>query len=232
MYFGFALELSDIDLWNTDLLDTHLDLLSPDKYTDIPSKYFVCLHKIFKTSSRHVLKTSSRHVFKTSSRHVFKTSSRYVFNTFSRYVFKISSRHVFKTSSRYVFKTSSRLLQCNNFSSSKTPWRRLQDVLQEVFKTSLRCLQDVLEDVKLLRWRCVEDVIKTCLEDVLKTSSRPANVCWAATRVFIKWEQNYIEFRPFQMIITHILISWFKTFESRQQTQKAKKDEKLVFEKK
>ena len=51
MYFGFALELSDIDLWNTDLLDTHLDLLSLDKYTDVPSKYFVCLHKIFETSS-------------------------------------------------------------------------------------------------------------------------------------------------------------------------------------
>ena len=76
MHFGFALELSDIDLWNTDLLDTHLDLLSQDKYTDIPSKYFVCLHKFFKRSSRHVFKTSSRHVFKTSSRHAFKTSWR------------------------------------------------------------------------------------------------------------------------------------------------------------
>ena len=60
MHFEFALVLSDIDLWNTDLLDTHLELLSPDKYTDIPSKYFVCLHKIFKTSSRHAFKTSSR----------------------------------------------------------------------------------------------------------------------------------------------------------------------------
>ena len=83
MRFGFALELSDIDLWNTDLLDTHLDLLSRDKYTGIPSKYFVCLHKIFKRSSRH------------------------------------------------VFKTSSRRLQRNNFSSSKTSWRRLQD--QQMF---------------------------------------------------------------------------------------------------
>ena len=63
MYFGFALELSNVDLLNIDLLDT-----------DIPSKYFACLHNVFKTSSRHVFKTSSRHVFKTSSRHVFKTS--------------------------------------------------------------------------------------------------------------------------------------------------------------
>ena len=102
-----------------------------------------------------------------------------------------------------VFKTSSTRLQRNNFSSSKTSWRRLEDVL---------------EDVKLLRWRRVEDVFKTCLqdvfktclqdvfsvtifrlprrlqdiledekllrwrrvEDVLKTSSRPANVCWVS----------------------------------------------------
>ena len=64
MHFGFALELSNVDLLNIDLLDTHLDLLD----TDIPSKYFACLHNVFKTSSRHVFKTSSRHVFKTSSR--------------------------------------------------------------------------------------------------------------------------------------------------------------------
>ena len=49
MQFGFALELSEIDLWNTNLLDTHLDLLSPDKYTDI----FV-FQEIFKTSSRRL----------------------------------------------------------------------------------------------------------------------------------------------------------------------------------
>ena len=62
MHFGFALELSDIDLLNIDLSDTHLDLLG----TDIPSKYFLCLHNVYKTSSRYVFKKSSRHVFKTS----------------------------------------------------------------------------------------------------------------------------------------------------------------------
>ena len=41
MHFGFALELSDIDLWNIDFLDTHLDLLD----TNIPSKYFLFLHE-------------------------------------------------------------------------------------------------------------------------------------------------------------------------------------------
>ena len=37
MHSVFVLELLDIDLWNIDLLDTHLDLLE----TDIPNKYFV-----------------------------------------------------------------------------------------------------------------------------------------------------------------------------------------------
>ena len=107
MHFGFALALSDIDLWNKDLLDTRLDLLD----TDIIGKLFVCLHNVFKTSSRYVFKTSSRHVFKTSSRHVFKTPSRH-------------------------------LARC----------------LQDVFKTS---------------WKT-----KNCYaEDMLKTSSRPTNVC-------------------------------------------------------
>ena len=68
-------------------------------------------------------------------------------------------------SSRYVLKTSSRRFQHNNFSSSKTSSRRLQD-------------QDLLKDEKLLCWMCVEEVFKTCLENVLKTSWRPANVCW------------------------------------------------------
>ena len=70
MHFGFALELSHVDLLNIDLLDTHLDLLG----TDIPSKYFAFLHNVLKMSSRHVFKTSSRHIFKKSSRHFFKTS--------------------------------------------------------------------------------------------------------------------------------------------------------------
>ena len=29
MHSGFALEFSDTDLWNIDLLDTHLDLFDP-----------------------------------------------------------------------------------------------------------------------------------------------------------------------------------------------------------
>ena len=55
MHFGFTLELSDIDLWNIDLLDTHVDFLD----TDIPCKFF--FHSVLKTSSRHVFWKSSRH---------------------------------------------------------------------------------------------------------------------------------------------------------------------------
>ena len=51
MHFGFALELSNVDSLNIDLLDTHLDLLD----TDISSILLVsimssrCLQDIFKT---------------------------------------------------------------------------------------------------------------------------------------------------------------------------------------
>ena len=126
MHFGFALELSDIDLWNIDLFDTHLDLLSPDKYTDIPSKYFFCLQNIVKTSSRHVFKTFSKHAFKTPSRHVFKTSSRRL------------QRKNFTSS-----KTSSRRLQAVLEGVKLLRWR----LVKGVFKT---CLEDVLKTNKCL----------------------------------------------------------------------------------
>ena len=54
----------------------------------------------------------------------------------------VALEDVLKTSSRHVLKTSSKCLQRNNFSSSKTSWRRLEDVLKtssrHVFKTSSR----------------------------------------------------------------------------------------------
>ena len=126
MHFGFASELSDIDLWNMDLLDTHLDLLD----TDIPSKYIVSLHSVFKTSLKYVFKTSSRHVFKTSSRHVLKMSSRRLQrNSFS--------------SSKTSCKMFSRCLGRRKIVTLKTCWRRLQDMfwrrLEDVFKTN-KCL--------------------------------------------------------------------------------------------
>ena len=113
MRFGLALELSNVDLLNIDLLDTHLDLID----TDIPSKYFACLHNIFKMSSRHVFKTSSRHVLKMSWWHVFKTSSRRL------------QRNNFWSS-----KTSSRRLA-----------RCLQDVLEDVKLLRWRRVEDVFK---------------------------------------------------------------------------------------
>ena len=71
MHFGFAIDSSDTDLWNIELVDPHLDLLD----TDIPSKHFVCLQDVFKMSwktkncyAEDVLKTYSRHGLKASSR--------------------------------------------------------------------------------------------------------------------------------------------------------------------
>ena len=75
MHFGFALELSDIDLWNRDLLYTHLGLLNPEISIQISpvSIMFVsikslrglqdmslrCLQDVFKTCLQEVLKASS-----------------------------------------------------------------------------------------------------------------------------------------------------------------------------
>ena len=53
----------------------------------------------------------------------------------------LSSRrleYVFKRCLEVVFKTYSIRLQRNNFSSSKTSWRHLEDISQDVLKTSWR----------------------------------------------------------------------------------------------
>ena len=63
MHFGFALELSDIDLRNIILLDPHLNWLD----TDIPSKYFVYLLNILKTFRQDFFKACLQDFFKMSS---------------------------------------------------------------------------------------------------------------------------------------------------------------------
>ena len=73
MHFGFALELSNVDSLNIDLLDTHLDLLD----TDIPS---ILLFSIM--SSRRLQDMSSRHLQDMPSRRL--QASRHVFKTYSR----------------------------------------------------------------------------------------------------------------------------------------------------
>ena len=72
MYFGFALELSNVDLLNIDLLDTHLDLLD----TDISSKYIACLHNVFKMSSRHLQDISSTRLKDVFSITIFRLPRR------------------------------------------------------------------------------------------------------------------------------------------------------------
>ena len=74
MHFGFALKLSDIDLWNTDLLGTHLGLLNPEISIQISSVsvLFVSIKSLLglqDMSSRYLQEMSSRRlqdVFKTN----------------------------------------------------------------------------------------------------------------------------------------------------------------------
>ena len=114
MYFEFALDASDIDLWDIDLLDTDLDLL----YKGIPSKRFVCLQDVLKMYWRYW-----RYVFKTSSRHVLEMSRRRLqHNNFSSY----------KTSSRSLVRCLQDVLEDEKL----LRWRSVEDF----FKT---CLEDV-----------------------------------------------------------------------------------------
>ena len=94
MHFEFALDLSDIDLWNIDLLDAHLDLLD----TDIPSKHFVCLQDILKI----IQDISSRHLQNMPSRRLQDMSSKRLEEVFSVTIFCLPRRleDVFKSSSR------------------------------------------------------------------------------------------------------------------------------------
>ena len=64
-------------------------------------------------------------------------------------------------------------LQRNNFSSSKTSWRRLANTswrrLEDVLKTSRKTSWRRIGRRKVIRWRRLQVVFKTCLEDVFKT---------------------------------------------------------------
>ena len=77
----------------------------------------------------------------------------------------VGLQEVLKTSQRHVLKTSSARPQRNNFLSSNTSWRHLEDDLEDEKLLPWRRLQDFLKT----SWRRLEDVLKTCPEDVLKT---------------------------------------------------------------
>ena len=119
MHFGFTLDSSVIDLWNTDLLDAYLDLLD----TDIFSKHYVCLLDVLQISSRHVFKTPWRRL----QRNNFSSS-----RTFSRR-FQDVLRDVFKTPSRRLqdILEDEKLLRW----VLKTSWRCLED--QQMFAGKL-----------------------------------------------------------------------------------------------
>ena len=89
MHFGFALELPDIDLWNTDLLDTHLGLLNPEISIQISpvSILFVSIKSL-----RGLQDMSSRHLQDMSSRHLQDMSSRRLQDVFSVTFFRLLSR--------------------------------------------------------------------------------------------------------------------------------------------
>ena len=124
------------------------------------------LQDVFKTSC----KRSSRRfldVFKSSLQDFFETCLQDVFTTCVQDVFKICLQDVLKTCVQDIFRTC----------------------LQDVFKTRLKrnnflnFLLDVFK-TSWSMWNCYA-------EDVLKTSSRPKNVCWDETYRIRLWLQLY-----------------------------------------
>ena len=77
----------------------------------------------------------------------------------------VSLEDVLKTSWRHVLKTPSTRLQHNNFTSSNTSCRRLEDILKTSGKTKIFYAEDVLKT----SWR---HVLKTSRRHVLKMSWR------------------------------------------------------------
>ena len=122
MHFGFALDSSNINLWDIDLLDIDLDLLVGHGYIQISP-----VNILF------VSKTSSR---------LFKICFQDVFKTCLQRLLEDVLRDVFKTSSRCICKTSLRRLQDVLEDEKLLRWRRIEEVfktyLEDVFKTSWR----------------------------------------------------------------------------------------------
>ena len=109
MHFGFALDSSDIDLWETDLLDIHLDL-------------YIYTLQIFPVNRLLVSKTSSRRLHNMSSRHVFKTYLRRLQgNNF--FVFQ----DLFKTKNYWRRRRVEDVFKTCLENVLKTCWKRLED---------------------------------------------------------------------------------------------------------
>ena len=84
-------EFSDIDLSNTDLLDTHLGLLNPEISTQISP---VSILFISIKSLRRLQDMSSRRLQDMSSRRLQEMSSRRLEDDFSVTIFRLPRRHL------------------------------------------------------------------------------------------------------------------------------------------
>ena len=133
MHFRLTWDLSDIDLWNIDLSDTHLDLSD----TDIPCQHFVCLQDLLKKSSKHAFKTSSRRVFNISSRRLQHKNF-------------LSSKTPWRRLARClqdVLEDEKLLRRRRVEDFLKTPWRRLGN--QQMFTGKLHTV--LFSDLSFLR---------------------------------------------------------------------------------
>ena len=145
MHFGFALELSDIDLWNTDLLDTHLGLLNPEISIQISpvSILFVSikslrgLQDIFKTCLQDVFKTCLQDIFKTCLQDVFKTCLLAVFKACLEDVFSVTIFRLPRRLQEFLYEllqeTYSRTILDNNKAHQTSATIRVQKQPPEVF---------------------------------------------------------------------------------------------------
>ena len=123
-----------------------------------PSKHFVCLQDVLKTSLRHVFNTSSRHVFKTSSRHVFKTSWRSLqHDNFSSDFFKTS----WKTKNCYA-KDVSKTKTC---STTKWCYPRL--------KSWQIALSMSIMKIQMIYTNTLEAPILICIKEMLQKTNCP-----------------------------------------------------------
>ena len=104
----------------------------------------------------------------------------------------VGLQEVLKTSWRHVLKTSSARLQRNNFSSSKTSWRCLEDVfarrLEDILKTSWRRMIKT----NIFVWRRMSKanifvLIKTSWRRLLKTKTKGVFKTSSSRRMFAGW---------------------------------------------
>ena len=104
----------------------------------------------------------------------------------------VGLQEVLKTSWRHVLKTSSARLQRNNFSSSKTSWRCLEDIfarrLEDILKTSWRRMIKT----NIFVWRRMSKanifvLIKTSWRRLLKTKTKDAFKTSSSRRIFAGW---------------------------------------------